>query len=134
MLVIDACLALEYLLKTPLGIQGAAVVELQQLACPELLDAEVFAVLRRQVLRGEVTTERAQQVLDDLQLWDLERIPHRALLERAWQARHNVGGYDAFYVAAAALLDVPVVTIDGPLSRSPSTGVTVINVSNNSRG
>lgn len=56
--VIDASAATEYLLRTPLGIKVAAI-EQASLMAPELLDVEVWSVLRRAVLRREITEQRA---------------------------------------------------------------------------
>lgn len=44
--VIDASVAVEYLLKTPVGLAVAALVERVTPMAPDLLDAEVLSVLR----------------------------------------------------------------------------------------
>jgi predicted nucleic acid-binding protein len=126
--VIDACLAVEYLLRTELGEKVATQLEAETLVAPELIDAEVLAVLRRAVLRGDLEPERAAEALADLQSWDLERVSHRRLLEAAWSFRDNVSGYDAFYLATAAAYDAPLLTADGPLSRAPRLGIVVQNL------
>ena len=43
--VIDASIAVEYLLRTPLGLTVAEMMEAASLVAPELLDAEVLSVL-----------------------------------------------------------------------------------------
>jgi hypothetical protein len=53
---------------------------------------------------------------------------HAVLVREAWQYRHNVSAYDAFYVAAARLSNASLLTTDGPLSRAPSLGIVVENV------
>ena len=80
--------------------QPVALVDGSLLA-PDLLDAEVLAVMRRESLAGRLRNRRAEQALDDLRAWDLERIPNALLLSDAWSLRHNVSAYDALYVAAA---------------------------------
>ena len=62
--VIDASAATEYLLRTPLGLKLANVIEGAFLLAPELLDVEVLSVLRRAVLRGELTEHRASIAID----------------------------------------------------------------------
>lgn len=126
--VVDASLAVEYLLRTPLGDKVAAQLEAEVLVAPELLDVEVLAVLRRAVLNKELEASRAHEALDDLAAWDVERVAHRLLLDIAWSYRANVSGYDAFYVATAALYDAPLLTADGPLARAPRLGVVVQNL------
>ena len=96
--VIDASATVEYLLKTQLGKSIAAAVENSVLVAPELMDVEVVAVLRRAVLREELSEDRALVALDDLSGWPVERISHRALAKSAWRHRHNLTAYDAFYV------------------------------------
>ena len=127
-LVVDASAAVEYLLKTTLGESLAPLLDEAALAAPELLDAEVLAVLRREVSGGRLKATRAQQALDDLRDWDLERIRHRELLNAAWALRARVTAYDALYVAAARLRGATLVTADGPLARAPALGVPVHNV------
>jgi len=126
--VIDASAATEYLLRTPLGLKLAGVIEDADLLAPELLDVEVLSVLRRAVLRRQLTEQRALLAIEDLMDWSIDRIPHRPLVWAAWQHRNNVSAYDAFYVAAARLSNAALLTADGPLSRAPSLGIVVENI------
>lgn len=126
--VVDASAAAEYLLRTSLGFKVAEIIEGSLLLTPELLDVEVLSVLRRGVLRRELTEERALRAIEDLIDWPIDRIPHRSLVWAAWQHRNNVTAYDAFYVAAARLSDASLITADGPLARAPSLGIVVENV------
>ena len=80
------------------------------------------------VMRGIVDARRAEEALDDLPHWPIERIRHEDLVQTAWTYRHNISAYDAVYVAAAALVDAPVLTANGPLARAPSLGVVIQNV------
>jgi predicted nucleic acid-binding protein len=47
-----------------------------------------------------------------------QKIPHRHLIDRAWELRDDVSFYDGLYVALAEALDAPLVTLDGTLSRA----------------
>ena len=123
--VVDASVAVEYLLRTPLGLTVADAIESSSLAAPELLDAEVLSVLRRAVLNGHLDEARAQMAVDDLIRWPVDRIPHRPLARLAWRHRSNVSAYDAFYVAVARAQRIPLMTADGRLSRSPGLDVVV---------
>ena len=126
--VLDASLAVEYLLRTDLGCRAAPLLERETLVAPELLDVEVFAVIRRALLNREINLGRAKEALEDLESWDVERVSHRILWPIAWQYRDNVSGYDSFYVATAALYVSPLLTADGPLSRAPGLGIVVQNL------
>ena len=126
--VIDASAAAEYLLRTPLGLKLADLIAGAFILAPELLDVEVLSVLRRAVLRQQLAEQRAWLALDDLLAWPIDRIAHIALLREAWQHRHNVSAYDAFYVAAARIYDASLLTADGPLTRAPALGIVVQNI------
>lgn len=126
--VIDASAATEYLLRTPLGLKLADVIADAALAAPELLDVEVLSVIRRAVLRRQLTDQRALLAIEDLMDWSIDRISHKALVWAAWQHRNNVSAYDAFYVAAARLAGAPLITTDGPLARAPSLGIEIENI------
>jgi predicted nucleic acid-binding protein len=126
--VIDASVAAEYLLRTPLGQKLDGLIEEANLLAPELLDAEVLSVLRRALLQKRLEERRARLALEDLSAWPIDRIPHSALLREAWQHRHNVSAYDSLYVAVARLYEAPLLTADGPLSRAPGLGIVVQNL------
>ncbi len=125
--VVDASVAVEFLLRTRLGIRVEPLLLRDRLFAPELLDAEVLAVLRREVLHGRLDKDRAAQAVDDLSIWDIERVSHAPLLREAWRLRNNVSAYDALYVAAAKVHQAAVLTADGPLARAIGIGVTVQN-------
>lgn len=124
-LVVDASVAVEYLLRTPLGERAAVMLDTATLFAPELLDAEVLAVLRREVLHARLAAGRAMQALRDVRDWQVQRVANRELLARAWRHRANVSAHDALYVATAELHDAALVTADGPLARSPALGIVI---------
>jgi predicted nucleic acid-binding protein len=126
--VIDASAAAEYLPRTPLGLKRADLIEGAFIRAPELLDVEVLSVLRRAVLRQQLEEQRAWLALEDLLAWPIDRLAHTALIREAWQHRHNVSAYDAFYVAAARVYDASLLTADGPLARAPVLGIVVQNI------
>jgi predicted nucleic acid-binding protein len=128
MLVIDASVGVEYLLRTALGRRVASTLEAATLMAPALFDAEVLSVLRRATLTGRLAVTRAEEALEDLRDWDVERLALGPLLLEAWSFRENVSAYDALYLAAARLHGAPLLTADGPLARAPSVGVLVQNV------
>ena len=126
--VLDASAVVEHLLRSPVGVRVQALLGDADLLAPELLDAEVLAVLRREVSSGRLDAARASEVVDDLRDWGIERLPHRPLLRNAWSLRGHVTAYDALYVAAARARSADLVTADGPLSRAPGLGIVVHNV------
>ena len=87
------------------------------LAAPELIDLEVASVFRKFCAAGKLDSRRASQALADLHALRIDRIPHRALIARCWELRHNVTVYDAAYIAVAELVDAVLLTVDTRLAR-----------------
>jgi predicted nucleic acid-binding protein len=87
-------------------------------AAPHVVDIEVFSLIRRDHLAGALDETAAALAVDDLRSWPGERYGHRALLERAWDLRHAVRGWDAAYVALAEVLGATLLTLDGRLARA----------------
>ena len=127
-LVVDASVAVEYLLRTPLGLTLADTIDDASLLAPELMDAEVLSVLRRAVLSGRLDEERALMALDDLTSWPVDRVPHRELVRLAWPYHRTVSAYDALYIATARVHDLPLLTADGRLARAPNLGIAIQHV------
>jgi predicted nucleic acid-binding protein len=119
MLVVDASCVYEVLIGTPRSqiIRERMSIDSDH-AAPHVVDVEVLNVIRREHLRGRLDATAARQAVDDLRDWRVERYSHGGLLDRAWELRDNVRGWDAFYVALAEALGAILLTIDGRLGRS----------------
>ncbi|MFT7834897.1 type II toxin-antitoxin system VapC family toxin [Saccharothrix sp. BKS2] len=87
-------------------------------ATPALLDAEVLSVFRRLERAGHLSREQATAAVVQVLGAPVERFPLRPLAWRAWELRHAVFAYDAFYLALAEELVVPLVTCDEKLAGS----------------
>lgn len=120
MLVIDASVLFEVVADTPdAELLRERLAADPDHAAPHLVDAEVLATIQTHHRRRALDGTAAAQAVDDLRSWPGERWSHRPLLERAWELRANVRGYDALYVALAEALDAPLVTLDGRLTGAP---------------
>ncbi len=128
--VVDASVAVEFLLRTPIGQEMARrfASESALLVAPELIDVEVLSTLRREVLSRRLVAERAERAIAAMLMWPIERISIRLLVPLAWEHYQNVSAYDALYVAAARLRNLPLLTVDGPLSRAPGLPIDVQHV------
>jgi predicted nucleic acid-binding protein len=117
MLVVDASCLCEVVIGGP----GAEAIR-QRLtadrdhAAPHIIDVEVFSVIRREHLRGNLDRTEAVQAVEDLEAWPGERFGHRFLLARAWQLRGTVRGWDAMYVALAEAVGAVLLTTDHRLA------------------
>lgn len=104
----------------PLGV--AARTELARdlhWAAPEHLMVEVFSAVRGRWLGRKITERRARDALTALDASTTDLMATGPLLDRMWDLRSNVSGYDAAYIATAEAFDCALVTADGRLSRVP---------------
>lgn len=121
MIVVDASVIVELLRQGPLSTAcESRLVSRHPWHAPHVLDLEVAQVLRRQVLAGEMSDARGGEAMALIRDMPIRRWPHDPLISRIWALRHNVTAYDAAYLALAEALEVPMVTFDGRLARSPS--------------
>ena len=126
MIVVDATALVDFLSLTRVDpLLDQRIVASVELHAPHLIDVEVAHALQRLAVRGALGADRAADARLDLSRLPIRRYPHQPLLERAWELRHTVSGYDAMYVALAELLDAPLVTCDGPLARAPGVRASI---------
>jgi len=123
MLVVDASAVAELLLGRAAGATVAGRLRDHDfdLHAPHLIDVEVLSALRRVVVAGAASAERAGEAVEDFLDLPIARYPHDTLAPRIWQLRENFSAYDAAYVALAEVLTdggAPLLTADGRLARS----------------
>ena len=85
---------------------------------PHLIDVEVLGLIRRDFQRKALDFTSANIAVNDLIRWPGERFNHLVLIDRAWQLRGTVKTADAFYVALAESLGVPLMTLDRRLAKA----------------
>jgi predicted nucleic acid-binding protein len=119
-LVADAsCLAASLLSLDARGAWASTVLgRADAIHVPQVLHVEVISSLRKAELRALCTPAQATTALQllmsmPLQTWSLE-----GLHPRVWSLRHNVTPYDAWYVALAEHIEVPLATCDVRLARA----------------
>jgi predicted nucleic acid-binding protein len=129
MLVVDAGCMFERLTRGPRArAVGDRMLADPDHAAPHIVDVEVFGVIRREHLRGNLDRTAAAQAVDDLADWSAERMGHQILLARAWELRDTVRGWDAMYVALAEILEAVLLTTDRRLAaaRGPTCRIEVL--------
>jgi predicted nucleic acid-binding protein len=102
----------------PHGIWAENVLAMGSLNAPELARAEATNILRRLERVKLITTSEANAAQDDLMQLDMDLFSFEPFADRIWELRHSVRCYDAWYVAVAEALRLPLATLDKPLSRS----------------
>jgi predicted nucleic acid-binding protein len=88
------------------------------LHAPELVRVETTNILRRLERAKKVTTPEANAAYEDLVELNIELFSFDPFSARIWELRHTVTSYDAWYVAVAEALNLPLATLDERLSRA----------------
>ena len=114
MTVIDAGAVVALLV----GDVAPALVE-GSLSAPHLIDSEVTHVLRRLVTSEELSAHQGEAAFTGFRRLVIRRWPVTHLLDRMWELRHNLSGYDSTYIAWAESLDLPLLTTDRKLAGAP---------------
>jgi len=121
--VIDSSVLVAALLDTgPHGAWAERILAGGSLHAPELARAEATNIFRRLERANLIATPEANAAQADLMELDIDLFPFEPFADRIWELRHNVTSYDAWYVALAEALKLPLATLDEPLSKS--NGVT----------
>jgi predicted nucleic acid-binding protein len=102
----------------PTGRWAEGVLEEGPLIAPHLMHVEVASILRRAALAEEINLETAALAHADLLDLMVEFVPYAPVADRVWELGANLTTYDAWYVATAEALGVPLATLDGRLARA----------------
>lgn len=88
------------------------------LCAPETAYVETVDTLRRLERANRITTAEANAAHEDLMQLRIEMFSFEPFAERIWELRHNVTSYDAWYVAVAEALTLPLATLDMRLAKT----------------
>jgi predicted nucleic acid-binding protein len=117
--VVDASVLIAALVDSgPHGMWAEGILEGGGLYAPMLVQVEAANTLRRLESSGVIAKAEANAAYEDLLQLDLELLPFDPFAGRIWELRKAVSCYDAWYVAAAEALELPLATLDARLTRS----------------
>jgi predicted nucleic acid-binding protein len=116
--VIDASVLVAALVDSgPRGKWSERILAVGPLHAPESARVEAANILRRLERLNEITTAEANAAYEDLMQLDMELYSFDPFADRIWELRHNVTSYDAWYVAVAEAIRLPLATLDQRLAR-----------------
>lgn len=118
MIVLDASAALKMVLRHGGSEALAARVVGKDIHAPALIEVEVVSGLRRLQRQRRIAEDRAMIGLEWFLDLGIEKHHGPELTRRIFALRHSLSAYDAAYVAVAELIEAPLLTADGRLSRA----------------
>ena len=117
--VVDASVLVKALVDAgPAGEWAELIVAGGLLHAPQLALAETVNILRRLERAEAITAAEASAAFEDLMQLNIELFSFEPFAERIWELRHNLTSYDAWYVALAEALHLPLATLDERLAKS----------------
>jgi predicted nucleic acid-binding protein len=117
--VVDASVLIAALVDT--GSNGTWAEEVLVgggLHAPELARVEATNILRRLERAKAITPPEANAAHEDLMQLSVVLFDFDPFAERVWELRHAMTSYDAWYVAVAEALRLPLATLDERLSKA----------------
>lgn len=100
------------------GAWSEAVISSGPLFAPAHAPAEVTNILRRLERANVISRIEANEAHEDLSQLDIELFPFGPFAPRIWELRHGMTRYDAWYVALAEALAIPLATLDQRLAKA----------------
>lgn len=85
---------------------------------PDILIFEVFAVVRRHLLRRVLPARAADRAVQRLPRLPIDLVPAASLLPAAWSLRERFSAADSLYAALALRSGEPLLTSDLRLARA----------------
>lgn len=86
---------------------------------PHIVKAEAVSGLRKLTAKGEVAERQCSPLIRQIMDLHIDTYPIEGFIPRIWALRANLTVYDAWYVALAEVLEIPLVTTDHRLARAP---------------
>lgn len=116
--VVDASVMINANRNGPVSEWARRVLSRSILVAPHSLGVEVVQGFRRLVASGECSEAVARRAIRNIDRLSIELQPFAPFAARVWELRHNVTAHDAWYVAVAERLTIPLFTLDNRLARA----------------
>jgi predicted nucleic acid-binding protein len=100
---------------------GEMLAEERELAAPDVLVFEALSAIRRNTLKGHLSSARATAAVEDMADMPVQLFASLPLRSRAWELRENLTTADALFVSLAERLGEPLATKDRSLAKAASS-------------
>jgi predicted nucleic acid-binding protein len=124
-IVTDASAVVHALIGASVDPKLLALLAVEDLCAPHLIDYEVGSAIRGHVLGRKLTISRGRDALRDYVDLSITRYNGVALLDGMWRLRDAFTAYDAAYVTLALALGCPLVTSDAKMRDAQRLGLDV---------
>ena len=116
MIVVDASVFIHIIMETSKSQKAVALLQAHvDWVAPEMVDLEVLNGVRKPMLRGDFSEQRAQAAIEAYSAFQIARLSSTPFQNDIWRLRHNMTPYDASYVVIAKAFDLTFLTCDAPL-------------------
>lgn len=116
--MLDASAAADMLMWPEANRQTVRSLLGETVQVPAHFDAEVFAAVRRALLRGRIAGAGAERALLEAARLPAQRVPLAGLLAEAYALRDRFSPGDVFYVVVARRSAATLLTSDASLARA----------------
>ena len=117
--VVDASVLVAALVDSgPQGAWAEGIIAARSLHAPGIARVEAVNILRRLERTKAITRAEANAAFEDLVQLPMESFSFDPFAERIWELRLNLTSYDAWYVALAEALNLPLATLDVRLAQA----------------
>lgn len=119
-MIVDASVALKWLLAEPDAFQATALLTRPDLAAPDFIELEMVSSLARLARRGALTPEGVRKAWDAIPELPFRRVDWQSGVNLAFTLSLDLGAayYDCLYLALALQRDDIVVTADARFVRA----------------
>jgi predicted nucleic acid-binding protein len=124
-IVVDASAIVHALIDASVNPRLLALLAVEDLCAPHLVDYEVTSALRGHVLGRKLTASRGRDALRDYADLSITRYDGVGLLDAIWRLRDAFTVYDAAYVTLALALACPLATSDAKMREAERLGLDV---------
>ena len=100
------------------GVWAERIIAAGDLYSTQILPAEASNILRRFERAEIISRPEVNAAHDELIRLPVELVAFSPVASRVWELRHTMTAYDAWYVAVAEGLRLPLATLDDKLSRA----------------